>query len=413
MCRSHSRGWGCFRVLALGGALVLAGCGGAGGEQDHSLERVQRAGKLLVAVDPTYPPMEFTGADGRPRGFDIDFAEGLAARLGVRAEFVVMDWSGIVAGLQSGRYDAVIIKSGQAEVAVTDEPVGHYYAGRDRAFVVTGQALEPEAVGIALRKGDRELQKAIAAAVEGLKRDGSFRRLEEQWFGAALGHHLPAGPRFWAFSWSVVLPRVLRGMALTVQLTLGGGCCGIALGLLLALARLCRRRLAVGTVVTYVTVFRGTPLLLQILFVYFALPVLLGVRLEAFVSALLALSLNTAAYVSEIMRAAIQSIDRGQMEAARALGMSYGQAMRRIILPQTYRRMLPPLVNELAALSKDTSLVMVIALPELLYEPQRLAASYLRPWEVYAWAALGYLVMVLVLSALAGLLEKRLASREA
>jgi ABC-type amino acid transport system permease subunit len=162
-----------------------------------------------------------------------------------------------------------------------------------------------------------------------------------------------------------------------------------------------------------VGLFRGTPLLLQILFVYFALPLLLGVRLGAMTSAVLALSLNAAAYVCEIMRAAIESIDRGQMEAARSLGMSHGQAMWRVILPQTYRRLIPPLVNELAALSKDTSLVMVIALPELLYETQRIAASYLRPWEVYAWSAVGYLIVVLVLSALAARLERRLARREA
>src|SRR5262249_15984887 len=125
----------------------------------------------------------------------------------------------------------------------------------------------------------------------------------------------------------------------------------------------------------------------------------------------LALSLNAAAYISEIFRAAIQSIDRGQMEAARALGMSYGLAMRRVILPQTFRRLVPPLVNELAALSNDTSLVMVISLHEMLYETQHLVNTYLRPWEVYVWTGLGYLAIVLTLTTLASRLEKRLEAR--
>ncbi|MFY0574579.1 amino acid ABC transporter permease [Cystobacter fuscus] len=160
------------------------------------------------------------------------------------------------------------------------------------------------------------------------------------------------------------------------------------------------------------SLFRGTPLLLQILFIFFALPLMIDVRLGAMTAGIVALSLNAAAYLAEIFRAGIESIDKGQMEAARALGMSYELAMRRIILPQTFRRLLPPVVNELAALSKDTSLVMVIALPELLYETKQIAGTYLRP-EVYAWAALGYLLIVLTLSVLARRLERRLEARGA
>jgi His/Glu/Gln/Arg/opine family amino acid ABC transporter permease subunit len=219
-------------------------------------------------------------------------------------------------------------------------------------------------------------------------------------------------PTFWQFSTETVVPRLLQGMTLTVELTLAAGFCGILLGLLLSLARISRgyvlRPLAIG----YVTLFRGTPLLLQILFVYFALPQLLDLRLDAMPAGILALSLNAAAYLTEIFRAAIQSIDKGQMEAARALGMSYPLAMRRIILPQTFRRLIPPVVNELAALAKDTSLVSTIALSEMLYITQRLGATYLRPWEVYFWAAVGYLIIVVALSTLAGRLEVRLARRE-
>lgn len=218
---------------------------------------------------------------------------------------------------------------------------------------------------------------------------------------------------FWQFSLQVVIPRLWQGMQLTLQLTLLSGLCGILLGLVIALCRISRSKLLSWPAAFYVTVFRGTPLLLQILFIYFALPPLLDIRLEAMPAGLLALSLNAAAYLTEIFRASIQSIDKGQAEAARALGMSYGLAMRRIILPQTFRRLIPPVVNELAALAKDTSLVSVIALSEMLYVTQRIGAKYLRPWETYIWAAVGYLLIVVTLTAVAGMLERRLARREA
>lgn len=217
---------------------------------------------------------------------------------------------------------------------------------------------------------------------------------------------------FWQFSTEIVLPRLWEGLGLTIEITVLSGLFGIALGLMISLGRISRSKFLAWPAIIYVTLFRGTPLLLQILFVYFALPTLLDIRLEALTAGILALSLNAAAYLTEIFRAAIQSIDRGQMEAARALGMSYGQGMRFIILPQTVRRLIPPVVNELAALAKDSSLVSVIALSEMLFITQRLGAKYLRPWEVYAWAALGYLAVVLVLTGLASLLEKRLAARE-
>jgi len=219
-------------------------------------------------------------------------------------------------------------------------------------------------------------------------------------------------PGFWQFSVETVVPRLIDGMWITLELTFMSGICGVALGLLISLARIARTRWLSVPAALYVTIFRGTPLLLQVLFVFFALPPLLGIMLDPFPAGVLALSLNAAAYLTEIFRAAIQSIDKGQMEAARTLGMGYPLAMRRIILPQTFRRLIPPVVNELAALAKDTSLVSVISLSEMLYVTQRLGAKFLRPWEVYFWAALGYLIIVVTLSTMAGFLERRLAARE-
>jgi His/Glu/Gln/Arg/opine family amino acid ABC transporter permease subunit len=207
-----------------------------------------------------------------------------------------------------------------------------------------------------------------------------------------------------------IWPHLLRGMEQTLLLTAVSAVFGTLLGLLLALARIARsnavRRIAGG----YVTLFRGTPLLLQILFIWGALPQV-GIVLPDFVCVAIALSMNAGAYIAEIIRAAIQSIDKGQMEAARSLGMSFNKAMRRIILPQTFRRLIPPMVNELAALTKDTSLAMAVGIVELLKASQQMQSQSFRPAETYVWTAAGYLIVTVTLMSLATHFEKRLEAR--
>lgn len=203
-----------------------------------------------------------------------------------------------------------------------------------------------------------------------------------------------------------ILPALLEALGETLKLATLSALFGIPLGLMAALGRLSRSRPLNWLVTGYVTLFRGTPLLLQLLFFW-------GVfsQLSNFQSALIAFTLNAGAYIAEIMRAAIQSIDRGQMEAARTLGMSYGLAMRRIILPQTFRRLLPPMVNELAALTKDTSLAMVVGVVELMKQSQQFVSRTFIVSGTYIWAALFYLVIVVALTTLASHLEKKLEAR--
>ncbi|MGE5674705.1 MAG: amino acid ABC transporter permease [Mycobacterium leprae] len=207
-----------------------------------------------------------------------------------------------------------------------------------------------------------------------------------------------------------ILPVLLNGMKLTLLLTVVTALGGTVVGLLAAFARISKSK-ALGLVASgYVTLFRGTPLLLQVLFFYGALPQV-GLTLDDFSSAAFAFILNAGAYIAEIIRGAIQSIDRGQMEAARSLGMSYSLAMRRIILPQTFRRLLPPMVNEMAALSKDTSLAMAVGILELMKSSQHMAAVSFRIAETYVWTAVGYLIITVTLTSIATRLEKKLEAR--
>ena len=182
----------------------------------------------------------------------------------------------------------------------------------------------------------------------------------------------------------------------------------LPLGLALALIRISSNRAASHAVNGYIWLMRGTPLMLQLLFVYYALPFLpvVGIRLPDFPAAILAFTLNYAAYFAEIFRAGIQSIDRGQYEGARVLGFSYGQTMRRIVLPQVVKRILPPMSNETITLVKDTSLIYVLALNDLLRAARGIVQRdfTITPFVV---AAAFYLLMTLVLTWFFQRLEKR------
>jgi polar amino acid transport system permease protein len=184
----------------------------------------------------------------------------------------------------------------------------------------------------------------------------------------------------------------------------------MVLGLLVAVLRLWKNplsRVLNPILMAYIDFFRTTPPLVQLIWVYYALPVLIGLRLSDLQSIILTFTLNTGAFAAEIFRAGIQSIDPGQMHAAKVVGMSYFQAMRRIILPQAILRVLPPLGSTTISLVKFTSFASVIAFPELLHRGRDLAAITFRPLEILTVVAVIYFVMTYPLSWLVLWLEKR------
>ena len=202
------------------------------------------------------------------------------------------------------------------------------------------------------------------------------------------------------------MPALLQGAGLTILLTLVSIFFGLILGLLLALGRLSKNAFFDRLSQFYIWLFRGTPLLLQIFFIYYALPTFTPITIDALPAAFIALSLNSGAYLAEIIRAAIQSIDKGQMEASKALGMSFTQAMRRIVIPQSYRRLIPPTGNEFIALLKDSSLVSIIAMTELMRTTSLLANSsgnaiYYIPCDIL------YLAMTTIFTFVFSKLEKK------
>jgi His/Glu/Gln/Arg/opine family amino acid ABC transporter permease subunit len=205
----------------------------------------------------------------------------------------------------------------------------------------------------------------------------------------------------------------VRGARNTLFLAFAGELGGIVIGMILALLVLSKRKAVRAPARAYINFFRGTPLIWQLSIFYFGFALGLGLRLGAFFTAIVVFMANTGAYAAEVFRAGIQSIERGQMEAARSLGMSYPQAMRYAIVPQAVRRVIPPLLNEFVILIKDTSLIIVLGLSAAqldLYGVAREGFSDTFNATYFVGAAIGYLVVTLPLIGIVNAVERRLRS---
>ena len=212
------------------------------------------------------------------------------------------------------------------------------------------------------------------------------------------------------------IPILNKAALLTLELTAGAVAIGVVIGLFMALARLSKLKLVRAGSIAYIDFFRGTPLLVQIFLVYFLVPKFLQWETlpdnYQYIAGVLAMGLNSGAYIAEIFRAGIQSIDRGQSEAARSLGMTHSQSMRYVILPQAFKRVIPPLGNEFIALLKDSSLLSIIAIQELFYSAKIIAGRTYQPIPMYIAVALYYLVMTQLISQWVAYMERRLGKND-
>ena len=210
--------------------------------------------------------------------------------------------------------------------------------------------------------------------------------------------------------WNVItsnLQLLLYGAWMTIKITAVAVSCGFIIGLIVSLARMSNLILIRLIAKCYVDIIRGTPMLVQIFMIYFALPQIIGMRIDPYVAAVAACSINSGAYVSEIFRAGIQSVDKGQMEAGRSLGLTWWQTMRHIIIPQAFKASIPPLGNEFIAMLKDSSLVSVIGFEELMRRGQLIIAKTYAATEIWVTVAIIYLCMTLPISRLVAYLERK------
>ena len=207
----------------------------------------------------------------------------------------------------------------------------------------------------------------------------------------------------WMYRWLL-----LTGLGYTLLYTVASIFFGLLVGLAVGLLRLSRNPFVNAPLIAYIEAFRCTPLLVQIIWFYYAFPVVIGVDLPATVAGMLVLSLYTGAFYAEIFRGGVISIERGQWDAARAIGMRRRQVMRHIILPQAVKRMVPPFMNQSIIQLKNTSLVSTIAVSDLLYQGQLITSATYRPLEVYTTVAIIYFLVLFPLTLAAQAVERRL-----
>ncbi len=204
------------------------------------------------------------------------------------------------------------------------------------------------------------------------------------------------------------LPFILEGIPLTLKVVAAAGLLGFAWGIILALFKISRLKPLNWFADIYTSIFRGTPLVLQLMLIYYGAPQLFGTQIDAFVAAFLSFGLNSAAYISEVIRAGILAVDKGQKEASMALGVPYNRMMWDIILPQAMKNILPALMNEFITLTKESAVVTVIGLQDIMRRSYIVGGQTYKFLEPILFAGVIYYVMVIILTVLGKLVERRM-----
>ncbi len=297
----------------------------------------------------------------------------------------------LIQNLKLGRLDGVMVEDAQARAFVQANPelVANYLPGGQGEYA------------IALHKNTPWL-KGFNQAIEILEQSGELEKIKNKWINLEQDIHQQS-----TMSWVLY---IVKGTGVTLQYTFFAVSIGLLIGILLSLAKMSGNRMITWPTKVYISIFRGTPLLLQLAFVYFAIPAMTGYDISIFVAGVSAFALNSAAYISEIIRAGIQSVDKGQFEAAKALGIPYRQTMKDIILPQSFKNILPALVNELVNMLKESAIISTIGAADLMKRAQVISAeqySYFAPLLV---AAACYYITVVILTSIAHQLERKLST---
>lgn len=217
--------------------------------------------------------------------------------------------------------------------------------------------------------------------------------------------------KFSSFDWAGVidfLPQILQGLYYTLLISVLGLLIGFILGAIFGLGRIARNKLIYWISSIYIEIVRGTPVLVQAIWIFFALPLIINQEINSIFAGVVVIALNSGAYIAEIVRGAVESVDKGQMEAGRSLGLNQRKTMRYVIWPQAFKRMIPPLGNQFIISIKDTSLLSVILVPELIYQGRLIAANHFNAVEIYTTVALFYLIVTLSLSFVLRYLERRM-----
>ncbi|AGX41756.1 amino acid ABC transporter permease [Clostridium saccharobutylicum] len=205
------------------------------------------------------------------------------------------------------------------------------------------------------------------------------------------------------------LPSLLSGLLVTVEIAVISLILAVILGIILGIFSISKVKILKSIATVYIYIIRGTPLMIQALFLFFGVGQALSIKFDPMVAAIITLTINASAYMAEIFRAGIQAVDNGQMEAARCLGLSYTKAMKKVILPQAIKIMIPSIINQFIVTIKDTSILSVISIRELTLSGQIIIARNFKPLQMYAIMAVMYFILITLLTIASGYIERRLS----
>ena len=296
------------------------------------------------------------------------------------------------------------VKAGNSVAVFDDYPVLAYGISQNNGLKSVTEKEQGSSYGFAVNKGQNaELLAAFNTGLAELKADGQYQDILDTYLEAPA----PAATSGFFGLLTDSLPALMKGLGLTLLATGLSILIALVLGVLFGFFTVSHSRVLRGISAVYVSIFRGTPLLVQAFFFYFGLPQLTGQSIDVLTAGVLTLSLNAGAYMTEIVRGGIQSVDPGQTEAGRSLGLGYVTTMRRVVLPQAVKIMTPAFINQFVMTLKDTSLLAVIGFAELTYQGQQIYASNFRTGETLLIVAALYFIVINLLTLLSNKLDKR------
>ncbi|MHA7582584.1 amino acid ABC transporter substrate-binding protein/permease [Paenibacillus vandeheii] len=326
-----------------------------------------------------------TGTEG------YSFAESISSKYG----FTIVPFDD-----SAQMYDDV--KTGNSVACFEDHPVLAYGVNQNNGLKIVTKKEEGASYGFAVSKGkNQELLEMFNTGLTNIKANGEYKRITEKY----LGENAPTAN---LGRWELIqksLPSLFKGLGNTLLYTIASLFFAFIIGLIFGFMKVGQNKFLRGVATVFVDIFRGIPLIVLAFFIYFGIPQAMGFTMPLFLAAILTLSLNAGAYVTEIIRGGIQSIDRGQMEAARSLGLPYRKAMIKIVIPQAIRVMIPSFINQMVITLKDTSILSVIGLVELTQSGKIVIARTFASFDIWLTVAIMYLIVIITLTKIADYLE--------
>ena len=296
------------------------------------------------------------------------------------------------------------VKAGNSVAVFDDYPVLAYGVSQNNGLKIVTDKEQGSSYGFAVNKGqNQDLLAAFNDGLAKLKANGEYDKILDKYLAKS---EVQAQGSFFALV-KDSFPALMKGLWLTLVATALSLAIALVLGVVFGFFKVAENKILRGIATTYVAIFRGTPLLVQAFFFYFGLPQMTGQPLDVLTAGVITLSLNAGAYMTEIVRGGIQSVDPGQLEASRSLGLGYVTSMRRVVVPQAVKIMTPSFINQFVITLKDTSLLAVIGFAELTYQGQQIYASNFRTGETLLIVAALYFIVITILTQFSNVLDRK------